>query len=182
MTMRGTTAHNNGGCRQLITQWPIWEGISDAVPSGSGNMKPSRAAGVMLNTKDRRRHETKNQAFTHHQQREHATVSKRRTKTRKRAIGLRHYTTILFLVLYALTMEVEMNDASTASKRPAPLSSLGAAKKRVDEHRSPEGRHARFMEPEPDETLISTKLNKHVANPLFGNTPGIEIDISKNSI
>jgi hypothetical protein len=179
MTMRKTTAHNKGGCRQLITQWPIRRGISDAVPSIGGKKEPGNAAGVTSNTKDKTPHENKYHAFTHHQQIGSVTECKSGTKRRKRTIGLRHYTTILFLILYALTMEVEMNDASASSKRPAPLSSLGAAKKRIDDHQSPEGKQTRFIEPEPDETTVSTKLNKHIANPFLETLPESKLTLAK---
>jgi hypothetical protein len=181
MTMMKVLDDNNGESQLLTLQWPIQKTVSDEM---LGNGKR-----LDLNTANKRENKgnhkapaaPKSQSVLRQGREKQVFDDHCQPKKRRISISLRHYTAILFLTLYALTMETDasMSDASASSKRPAPISSLGAAKKRIEGEQSPSAKQTRFIEPEPDETIVSTKINRHTENPFLESLTETALNMAK---
>jgi hypothetical protein len=171
----------NGGNRHLPSPWPREGNTANTKLYQSRPLDSNTTGGEATNKKHKVPQETKRQERHYTDPIGAAYQGHYRKVKRRLLLNLRHVTTLLFLTVYALTMETDanMSDASTSSKRPAPLSSLGAAKKRHDSEQSLTAKQTRFTEPEPGETTVSTKINRHMENPFLETLTESMLNVAK---
>jgi hypothetical protein len=76
--------------------------------------------------------------------------------------------------------DANMSDASASSKRLAPAGKQETPKKRNDTAQHPTARQTRFEEIEVNETIVSTKPNKHIDNPYLESLPESMLKLAKS--
>jgi hypothetical protein len=169
MTMMARSEDNNGANRQLLLQETMGKAADEESPSKCRQSDPNTRGEATKSKNHKIPRETDYQRqHCSGKNREEQDKPNQRYK-RKWQLRLRHYTTILFLTLYALTMDSDanMSDSSSPGKRPAPAAAMAVARKRHDGGQETMTKLTRFTEPEPDETTVSTKINRHVENPFL---------------
>jgi hypothetical protein len=166
MTMRIETDTTNGGSQPVPSPWT----------KAGGNAKTplNRVAMVDSNNKTWEKYDgdhklpyNRTKESKRHSREKSIVDPNREPRKRSARITYRHYTAILYLILYAVTVimdtDANMSDAVATSKR----------QKRNEGEQSPTTKQTRFTEPDPDETVVSTKIqvNRHLENPFLETLP-----------